>query len=71
VRLVGYGLGAGFIAALALANLLAGVLYGVSPHDPPTFAAVPLLLAAVALVACWLPSHRATRIAPSAALRAE
>jgi putative ABC transport system permease protein len=71
LQLVGCGLGAGLIAALALANLLTGVLYGVSPHDPPTFAIVPLLLAAVALFACWLPSRRATLIEPNSALRAE
>jgi putative ABC transport system permease protein len=71
LRLVGCGLGLGLIAAFFLANLLAGVLYGVSPHDPPTFAAVPLLLAVVALIACWLPSRRATLIEPNAALRAE
>jgi putative ABC transport system permease protein len=71
LQLIGCGLGAGFIAAYALANLLTGVLYGVSPHDPPTFATVPLLLAAVALFACWLPSRRATMIEPNSALRAE
>ena len=71
LQLVGCGLGAGLIAAFALANLLTGVLYGVSPHDPPTFAAVPVLLAAVALFACWLPSRRATMIEPNSALRAE
>ncbi len=71
LRLVGWGLGAGLVAAFLLANLLTGLLYGVSPHDPPTFALVPLLLAAVALLACWLPSRRATRIEPNAALRAE
>lgn len=71
LRLVGWGLGAGLIAAFLLANLLSGLLYGVSPHDPPTFALVPLLLAAVALLACWLPGRRATRIEPNAALRAE
>lgn len=70
LSLVTCGLAAGMIVALALANLLASSLYGVSPHDPPTFAAVPLLLGAVALVACWLPSRRATRIAPVEALRA-
>ncbi len=71
VHLVGWGLGAGLLAALLLADSLAALLYGVSPRDPPTFAAVPLLLAAVALFACWLPSRRATRIEPLAALRAE
>jgi putative ABC transport system permease protein len=71
LTLVGIGLAAGLVASFSLAQLLANNLYGVSPHDPPTFAAVPLLLAAVAVVACWLPSRRATRIAPSTALRAE
>jgi putative ABC transport system permease protein len=69
-RLVLLGLGLGLAAALLLANLLRGVLYGVSPHDPSTFLLVPLLLATVALLACWLPSRRATLIEPSAALRA-
>lgn len=71
LSLVGLGLGAGLVAAFSLAQLLSGILYGVSPHDPPTFAAVPLLLAAVAVLACWLPSRRATLIAPASALRAE
>jgi putative ABC transport system permease protein len=71
VRLVGTGLVLGFIAAFFMAQLLAGNLYGISPRDPPTFAAVPLLLAAVALLACYIPSRRATHIDPIAALRAE
>jgi ABC-type antimicrobial peptide transport system permease subunit len=71
LRLVGYGLTAGLVAAFFLANFLGKVLYGVSPHDPPTFAVVPLLLAVVALLACWIPSRRATFIEPNAALRAE
>jgi predicted permease len=69
--LVGIGLGTGLVASFSLAQLLAHHLYGVSPHDPPTFAVVPLLLATVAVVACWLPSRRATRIAPASALRAD
>ncbi len=71
LKLVGWGIGTGLTAAFFLANLLSGALYGVSPHDPPTFAAVPVLLASVAVLACWLPSRRATRIEPNAALRAE
>jgi len=71
LRLVGLGLACGFACAWFAAQLLASVLYGVSPHDPPTFALVPLLLAAVALLACWLPSRRATLIDPITALRAE
>lgn len=71
LRLVGFGLGAGLVASWFAASLLAGSLYGISPHDPPTFAFVPLLLAAVALLACWLPSRRAVRVDPMIALRAE
>ncbi|MEY2880741.1 MAG: hypothetical protein RLZZ15_3121 [Verrucomicrobiota bacterium] len=71
LRLVGLGLALGFVSAWFAAQLLGSLLHGVSPHDPPTFALVPLLLAAVALFACWLPSRRATRIDPIEALRAE
>jgi putative ABC transport system permease protein len=71
LRLVAIGLALGFAGAWFSAQLLGSLLHGVSPHDPPTFAAVPLLLATVALIACWLPSRRATRIDPLVALRAE
>lgn len=70
-QLVVVGLVIGFAAAWAVAQLLAGMLHGIDPHDPPTFAAVPLLLSAVALVACYVPSRRATRIDPIVALRTE
>jgi putative ABC transport system permease protein len=70
-RLVALGLALGFVAAYFTVELLADKLYGVSPHDVSTFALVPLLLAGVALLACWLPSRRATRIDPIIALRAE
>ena len=60
------GVGAWFVALT-----LTGMLHGIEPHDPPTFALVPLLLAAVALLACYLPSRRATLIDPITALRAE
>jgi putative ABC transport system permease protein len=71
LRLVGAGLAIGFAGSWFAAQLLSSSLYGISPHDPPTFALVPLLLATVALFACWLPSRRATRINPIDALRAE
>jgi ABC-type lipoprotein release transport system permease subunit len=47
------------------------VLYGVPPHDLPTFTLVPLLLMAIAFLACWLPSRRAARVEPVTALRHE
>ncbi len=71
LRLVGFGLGLGFVGAWFVALALTGLLHGIEPHDPPTFAGVPLLLALVALLACYVPSRRATRIDPIVALRAE
>ncbi|MDB6113686.1 MAG: hypothetical protein JWQ62_631 [Lacunisphaera sp.] len=70
-KLIGLGLAAGFVLAWFATQLLASQLFGIDPHDPPTFAAVPLLLAVVALAACWLPSRRATRVDPMVALRSE
>ena len=61
----------GLAGSLALTRLLATALYGVKPQDPPTLAAVALALNAVAVLACYLPARRATRIDPTEALRWE
>ena len=61
----------GLPVAFMLAGVLSGFLYGIRPHDTMTFTLVPLFLAAVALVACWIPALRATRINPQNALRYE
>jgi putative ABC transport system permease protein len=71
MALAGIGVAAGLAGALGVARLLESLLYGVSPADPATLAAVPVLLAAVALVACWLPARRASAVDPMVTLRSE
>jgi putative ABC transport system permease protein len=61
----------GVPAALALTQLMKNLLYGVSAADPLTFVGVPLLLAVVAMITCWLPARRAAKTDPIAALRQE
>ena len=69
--LVAVGAVAGLLAAAAASRILESFLFGVTPYDHRTFVGAPLSLAAVALVACWLPARRATRIDPMDTLRAE
>jgi putative ABC transport system permease protein len=69
--LTAIGIGVGIAGALALTRLLSGLLFGVGSTDPATFAAIVLLFAVVALIACYLPARRATRVDPLIALRSE
>jgi putative ABC transport system permease protein len=70
-RIALFGVGIGLTAAAALARLLSSLLFSVSPSDPVTFAAVAILLVAVALLACYIPARRALRVDPIIALRYE
>jgi predicted permease len=65
------GAGLGLVGALILSHLMASLLYGVSPIDPPTFVTVTVVLTAVALAASYIPALRAMRIDPLTALRSE
>jgi putative ABC transport system permease protein len=65
------GLAAGIITASIAARLIGSMLFGVSTHDPVTFASVAIVVSAVALLACYVPARRATRVDPMIALRYE
>jgi putative ABC transport system permease protein len=71
MRLALVGTVLGLAGAFALARVLRSQLFEVHPADPLTFTAVPLMLAVVALLACWLPARRAARVDPMIALRSE
>lgn len=71
MKLMLLGIGLGLAGAFALTRLMKTLLFGVSAADPVTFAVIALLLATIALVACWIPARRAMKIDPMIALRCE
>ncbi|HYA62774.1 MAG TPA: ABC transporter permease [Candidatus Sulfotelmatobacter sp.] len=71
IRLAVAGLALGLLVAFALTRVLSSLLFGVSTHDPVTFGGVSLVLVSVAILACYIPARRATRVEPIIALRYE
>jgi ABC-type antimicrobial peptide transport system permease subunit len=64
------GLLLGVTGAFFGAGIIRGLLFGVAPHDPMTFAVVAMLMSLIGIVACWIPALRAARIDPAIAMRA-
>jgi putative ABC transport system permease protein len=71
MRLALIGMAAGLAVAFALTRLMSTLLFGVSPTDPMIFGSIALLIVTVALLACWIPARRATKVDPMVALRSE
>jgi putative ABC transport system permease protein len=71
LKLVLGGIALGLAGALALRRTIEKLLFGVGPTDPLTYIAIASLLVGVALVACWIPARRATKVDPLVALRSE
>jgi putative ABC transport system permease protein len=71
MRLAAVGLILGLVAAFAAMRVMSSLLFGVSAHDPLTFIGVSLVLAIAAVLACYIPARRATKVDPIIALRYE
>jgi len=71
MKLALIGIGIGLVGAFALTRLMASMLFGVEPTDATTFGTISILLTAVALLACFLPGRRATKVEPTVSLRYE
>jgi len=71
MRLLVAGLIIGFIGAVAMSRVIRSLLFGVNANDPAIYGIVTVVLIAAAIVACWLPARRASRVNPMVTLRAE
>ena len=71
LSLTAIGLACGAVGSVLLSHVMAIVLFGVSPGDPAVYAGISLLLIVTAVLACWIPARRATRIDPTVALRCD
>jgi ABC-type antimicrobial peptide transport system permease subunit len=71
IAIVALGLAIGVAAAFAGTRAIGNLIVGIKPTDPVTFVSVIVLLSGIALVACWIPARRATRVSPLTALRYE
>jgi ABC-type antimicrobial peptide transport system permease subunit len=67
--LLAIGLVVGVVGASVAARVIRGLLFGVAPHDPVTFIAVAVMMAAIGIAACWIPALRAARIDPAITMR--